>query len=185
MNSVQLPEIAHFVPCPSKAPCDWDAAKYETAVLERAGSTSANSNVNEIILEKRLPLGFTDIDDRRYILRPEAIESVFIMHRTTGDQMYQEKAWDMFQSIRNITETQFANAALSDITAIGIDGLRPKDDRMESFWLTETLKYFYLIFSDPSLISLDQYVFNTEAHPLRRPSGSDESIQANVTQRCV
>lgn len=35
--------------------------------------------------------------------------------------------------------------------------------------MAETLKYFYLIFSPPNLISLDEYVFNTEAHPLRRP----------------
>ena len=76
----------------------------------------------------------------------------------------------MFQSIQNITRTEFANAALSDITATDIDGLPPKDDRMESFWLAETLKYFYLIFSEPSLIGLDEYVLNTEAHPLRRPT---------------
>ena len=165
-----MPEIVHLVPCPSKAICPWDRAKYETAVLERAGSASANSNIDELILAKRLSAGFTQIDDHRYILRPEAIESVFIMYRITGDKTYQEKAWQMFQSIQNLTETEFGNAAVSDITATGTDGLPPKDDRMESFWLAETLKYFYLIFSDPSLISLDQYVFNTEAHPLRRPS---------------
>jgi hypothetical protein len=40
-------------------------------------------------------------------------------------------------------------------------------DKMESFWLAETLKYFYLLFEDdPDVIPLDQYVFNTEAHPL-------------------
>ena len=40
-------------------------------------------------------------------------------------------------------------------------------DKMESFWLAETLKYFYLLFSDdPDLIPLDEFVFNTEAHPL-------------------
>ena len=40
-------------------------------------------------------------------------------------------------------------------------------DKMESFWLAETLKYFYLLQEDderPSL-PLDRYVFNTEAHP--------------------
>jgi mannosyl-oligosaccharide alpha-1,2-mannosidase len=37
---------------------------------------------------------------------------------------------------------------------------------MESFFLAETLKYFYLLFSDPSVIPLDKYIFNTEAHPL-------------------
>ncbi|KAL6754033.1 glycoside hydrolase [Haematococcus lacustris] len=39
---------------------------------------------------------------------------------------------------------------------------------MESFWLAETLKYFYLLFSEPDVIPLDQFVFNTEAHPLPR-----------------
>jgi mannosyl-oligosaccharide alpha-1,2-mannosidase len=45
-----------------------------------------------------------------------------------------------------------------------------QEDYMESFWLAETLKYFYLVFSPPDLISLDDYVLNTEAHPFRRPS---------------
>ena len=40
-------------------------------------------------------------------------------------------------------------------------------DKMESFFLGETLKYMYLLFSDDlDLVSLDRYVFNTEAHPL-------------------
>jgi mannosyl-oligosaccharide alpha-1,2-mannosidase len=43
------------------------------------------------------------------------------------------------------------------------------EDKMESFWTAETLKYFYLIFSTPDMISLDDWVFNTEAHPFRRP----------------
>ncbi len=38
--------------------------------------------------------------------------------------------------------------------------------KMESFWLAETLKYFYLLFCEPDVIPLSQYVFNTEAHPL-------------------
>jgi len=31
---------------------------------------------------------------------------------------------------------------------------------------SETLKYLLLLFSEKELIPLDQYVFNTEAHPL-------------------
>lgn len=37
---------------------------------------------------------------------------------------------------------------------------------MESFFLGETLKYFVLLFGDDELLSLDDYVLNTEAHPL-------------------
>jgi mannosyl-oligosaccharide alpha-1,2-mannosidase len=71
----------------------------------------------------------------------------------------------MFTNISKYTETEFANAALRDVT----DPSAPKDDSMESFWTAETLRYFYLIFSEPNLISLDKFVFNTEAHPFRRP----------------
>lgn len=38
---------------------------------------------------------------------------------------------------------------------------------MESFFLSETLKYLYLLFADDQdILPLDKYVFNTEAHPL-------------------
>ncbi|HPG83743.1 MAG TPA: glycoside hydrolase family 47 protein, partial [bacterium] len=44
---------------------------------------------------------------------------------------------------------------------------KEKKDSQESFFLTETLKYLYLLFA-PVEIDLDQTVFNTEAHPLKR-----------------
>jgi hypothetical protein len=37
---------------------------------------------------------------------------------------------------------------------------------LNSFWLAETLKYLYLLFSDQDTLRLDQWVLNTEAHPL-------------------
>ena len=42
----------------------------------------------------------------------------------------------------------------------------PQDNVQQSFFLAETLKYLYLLFSDDSELPLDQWVFNTEAHPL-------------------
>ena len=36
------------------------------------------------------------------------------------------------------------------------------EDRMETFWISETLKYLYLLFSEDTLVPLDKYVFNTE-----------------------
>ncbi len=60
----------------------------------------------------------------------------------------------MFQNIENATKTDIANSAIDDVTKV----IPAKTDRMESFWMAETLKYFYLIFSEPDLISLDDYV---------------------------
>jgi hypothetical protein len=42
----------------------------------------------------------------------------------------------------------------------------PMDNRMDTFFLAETLKYLYLLFSPDDFIPLESYVFNTEAHPL-------------------
>jgi mannosyl-oligosaccharide alpha-1,2-mannosidase len=106
------------------------------------------------IREERLPPGFTGITSRKYILRPEAIESVFIMYRITGDEYWREKGWKMFTAIQSYTLTEIANSAISDVTS----AVPVFADTMESFWLAETLKYFYLLYSDPSLISLDDYI---------------------------
>lgn len=86
--------------------------------------------------------------------RPEAIESIFILYRITGDTALLDKAWNMFQAIEKHTKTEFAHSALLDVTVEE----PPKSDKMESFWTAETLKYFYLIFSPPDVISLDDYV---------------------------
>ena len=60
----------------------------------------------------------------------------------------------MFNAIQNHTRVEFGNSAIRDVTHEEPGFL----DEMESFWLAETLKYFYLLFSDPSVISLDDYV---------------------------
>jgi len=106
------------------------------------------------IREERLPPGFAGITSRKYILRPEAIESVFIMYRITGEEYWREKGWKMFTAIQSYTLTEIANSAISDVTS----AVPVFADTMESFWLAETLKYFYLLYSDPSLISLDDYI---------------------------
>ncbi|KAJ5109247.1 Glycoside hydrolase family 47 [Penicillium angulare] len=113
-----------------------------------------------------LPTGMVSIPSSEYLLRPEAIESVFIMYRLTGDEIWRRKGWKMFEAITKHSRTELANAAISDV-------MSPKPaqkDSMESFWLAETLKYFYLLFSDPTVVDLDKYVLNTEAHPFQRPN---------------
>ncbi|CAG8485578.1 414_t:CDS:10, partial [Diversispora eburnea] len=76
---------------------------------------------------------------------------LFILYRITGNKEYQEKGWEIWQSIEKYCKTETAYSGLSDVNE-----------------LTETLKYLYLLFSPPDLISLDTYVFNTEAHPFLR-----------------
>lgn len=46
------------------------------------------------------------------------------------------------------------------------DDTRPRD-YMESFFMSETLKYLFLLFdSNPRRVDVDKYVMNSEGHPL-------------------
>lgn len=36
-----------------------------------------------------------------------------------------------------------------------------------SFYFAEVLKYLYLSFTETDVVSLDEFVFNTECHPMR------------------
>ncbi|KAI0459620.1 glycoside hydrolase [Xylaria acuta] len=165
-----MPETFMMKPCARRNNCTWDNASWRQEVEMRAGKNMKDVTFDDIIVQERLPRGFTAIPDRRYILRPEAIESVFVLYRTTGRQGLVESAWEMFQAINRTTTTQFANSAVWDVTLPADQKPQPSDS-MESFWMGETLKYFYLIFSEPNLINLDEFVFNTEAHPFRRLVG--------------
>lgn len=163
--------------------------------------------VKDRIERENIPEGFVTLNDRRYILRPEAIESVFYYYRITGSSVWQDKGWRMFESVITATRTDVAHSAIDNVafvssssshrsssrnsfsssakyaaprasTSFGSDedGEEKKEmkpaftDSMESFWLAETLKYFYLLFAEPDVISLDEWVLNTEAHPFRRPT---------------
>ena len=146
------PEIFTAIPCKARN-CTWDESIWHEDILRRNRPVEG-STVQTFIDTGRLQPGFVEFADTRYILRPEAIESVFVLYRITGDPVLQEKAWKMFEAIKKHTTTPIAHAALLDITKANPE----QYDSMESFWTAETLKYFYLIFSDPKLISLDDYV---------------------------
>ena len=54
------------------------------------------------------------------------------------------------------------------------------DDAQQSWLLAETFKYWFLLFSPDSAFSLDDWVLNTEAHPLRvwQPSEAAQRLAA-------
>ncbi|GJN26521.1 hypothetical protein PR202_gb14456 [Eleusine coracana subsp. coracana] len=95
------------------------------------------------------------------ILRPETVESLMYLWRLTGNKTYQDWGWDIFQAFEKNSRIESGYVGLRDVNT------GEKDNMMQSFFLAETLKYLYLLFSPPSVISFDEWVFNTEAHPLR------------------
>ena len=99
-----------------------------------------------------------------YLLRPEAVESMFILNQLTGDPIYREWGWEIFQAIDKYCKTDIGYGELSNVA--DVNGV-PRD-KTESFFFAELLKYLYLL-QDPEteVDLLNKHVFNTEAHPMR------------------
>merc|ERR1711912_198698 len=70
------------------------------------------------------------------LLRPEALEAMFVMWRMTGDPTYRDWGWAMFQGFEKSSKTSSGYSGLTDVT----QSPAPQDDAMQSFSLAETLK---------------------------------------------
>lgn len=186
-----MPESMSVVPCNSQfskstKSCPWDFARWKSEISARKyhnqqisiNDSPASSTHRDEKEEPPLPEGITSISNLYYLLRPELIESLFIMYRVTGDRSLPEVAWTIFNRINEATKTEFGNAEVESIfvdhtaSSTGESTTNSslkirKRDRMESYWLSETLKYFYLIFSEVDVWSLDEVVFSTEGHPFK------------------
>ena len=100
--------------------------------------------------------------DTHNLQRPETVESLFYLYRITGEKQYQEWGWNIFQAFEKHTKLPEGYASIGNVKSAQFPNHR---DKMESFFLGETLKYLYLLFSeDPTLFPLNKWVFNTEAH---------------------
>lgn len=104
------PEIAYFNTDPGTAPTDpVDYSK-------------------DIIIKRR---------DAHNLQRPETVESLFIMWRLTGEEMYREWGWKIFEAFLAHTKVEDGGGftSLNDVTQVP-----PKTrDNMESFWLVGVL----------------------------------------------
>ncbi len=109
-----------------------------------------------------------------YILRPETAESLFILNQLTGDPIYREWAWEIWQAIDEHCKTRHGYGAYRDVRSANAG----TDDRMESFFLAETVKYLYLAQDPDKPVDLMTHVFNTEAHPLKILDSSHNPVGA-------
>jgi mannosidase alpha-like ER degradation enhancer 2 len=97
-----------------------------------------------------------------YPLRPEIIESAYYLRRMTKDARYLAMGKTFFQGLVTHCRTDSGYTTLTSVVT------KEKGDLMPSYFLTETLKYLYLLFAPDAALDLDHVVLNTEAHPLRR-----------------
>ncbi|XP_042732143.1 mannosyl-oligosaccharide 1,2-alpha-mannosidase IA isoform X1 [Lagopus leucura] len=112
-------------------------------------------------------------NEKYYILRPEVIETYMYMWRLTHDPKYRQWAWEAVEALEKHCRVDGGYSGIRDVYS----NHESHDDVQQSFFLSETLKYLYLLFSDDDLLPFEHWVFNTEAHPfpiLRKEDGSKE-----------
>jgi len=113
--------------------------------------------------------------DARYPLRPEIIESAYVLHRVTKDPRYLEMGKIFFEALRRDCRVAAGYTVLEDVTS------KKQGDLMPSYFLAETLKYLYLLFSPDETLDFDRVVFNTEAHPLSRVEAQAADLRRTMT----
>jgi mannosidase alpha-like ER degradation enhancer 1 len=98
-----------------------------------------------------------------YPLRPELVESTYLLYQATQNPFYLHVGSDILHSLEKYTKTSCGYATLHDITT------KTKEDRMESFFLSETCKYLYLLFDTDNVVNRysAQFVFTTEGHVIQ------------------
>uniref|UniRef100_A0A0K8RA00 alpha-1,2-Mannosidase n=1 Tax=Ixodes ricinus TaxID=34613 RepID=A0A0K8RA00_IXORI len=97
-----------------------------------------------------------------YPLRPELIESTYLLYRATKNPFYLHVGRDILQSLNNFTKADCGYATIHNVQDKSLE------DRMESFFLSETCKYLYLLFDTDNPVNKQfaKYVFTTEGHIL-------------------
>ncbi|XP_055383860.1 ER degradation-enhancing alpha-mannosidase-like protein 3 isoform X2 [Condylostylus longicornis] len=93
-------------------------------------------------------------------LRPEFIESTYFLYKATNDHYYLQVGKKALKALQKHAKVPCGYAAINDVRT------GKHEDRMDSYILSETIKYLYLLFSEPYdiILNLDEYVFTTEAH---------------------
>ena len=101
------------------------------------------------------------VEHAGYPLRPEIVESTYILYQSTKDLKYLRMGEQMWKDFVRYCRTDTGYAHLKSVVT------KEKSDAMQSFVLAETFKYFYLLFAPDDTLDFRNIVFNTEAHPMR------------------
>lgn len=75
-------------------------------------------------------------------LRPEMLESAYHLFSATRDPLYLDFARQSLWALQNNSRTPCGYASIADVATGRLD------DRMDSYFLAETLKYLFLIFDE-------------------------------------
>lgn len=113
---------------------------------------------------------------RSYPLRPELVESTYMLYKATRNPAYLDVGRDIVASLQKSAKCRCGYCHIADVES------HEQDDHMESFFLSETVKYLWLLFDlaagGDNLVEKGPhpYIFNTEGHFL--PMSPEISLPA-------
>jgi mannosidase alpha-like ER degradation enhancer 1 len=95
-----------------------------------------------------------------YPLRPELVESTYLLYQATKNPFYLHVGRDILNSLNEHTKAPCGYATIHNVQDKSLE------DRMESFFLSETCKYLYLLFDAENPLNRDPtgFIFSTEGH---------------------
>lgn len=103
-----------------------------------------------------------------YPLRPELIESTYLLYQATKNPFYLHVGQEIIESLNKYSKAKCGYATIHNVQD------KTLEDRMESFFLSETCKYLFLLFDVDNPVNklASHYVFTTEGHifPLLKQS---------------
>lgn len=127
------------------------------SVWKRYGFTPEGFNLGTLTIQQ---------GQKSYPLRPELIESTYLLYKATRNPRYLDTGRDMVASLQYGTRCPCGYCHISDVE------FHKKEDHMESFFLAETVKYLWLLFDlavgPDNLVENGpyKYIFSTEGHLL-------------------
>lgn len=92
--------------------------------------------------------------DTRYLLRPELVESILYVYKKTANPLWLYLAMDVVESIELYCKTKCGYAAI-EVKSLN------KMDNMESFFLSETLKYLFLHYTPNHHLFQKDFILST------------------------
>jgi mannosyl-oligosaccharide alpha-1,2-mannosidase len=164
------PEIAHFE-------LDDPPKMYRTEIL--ASKTDLDPAVEDWKADFNIKPA-----DAHNLQRPETVESLFYMWRITGDDIYREWGWEMFEAF--VKHTIVENGG--GFTSVGnvMEVPPPKRDNMESFWLVSysqpTQPYLSSgVYANDVLVGRDTEILLSPLWPQRPPAPGSNRAEHRST----
>lgn len=175
VDNLTLGEKAH---CPT-------LEQDKQAMAQASLRASATPSLNQGVLGRPSKIMASG---RRYALRSEDVEGWFYIYRNIRQPTLQDWAWFAFEGI--LAQCRMSQGFSTVRVPDDLDeepGLNmEKENYQPSYFLEETLKYYFLLYTPFSYIDLNKYVFNAAGHlfpqfPL--PEGAD--VFSREKRTCV